>query len=136
MIFKDNSQNVVYYAGAAWDQQVNGIKTKKEFENFINRKLNQLDNPLFSKWSIRFMEDEMHRFPDPTLLDFVKKPKWNYTNGLVCKAALAVYEKTNDKRFFNYAYRYADQMIESDGTIKTYDIKSIISICSMQERFF
>lgn len=123
VIFKDNSQNVVYYAGAAWDQQVNGIKTKKEFENFINRKLNQLDNPLFSKWSIRFMEDEMHRFPDPTLLDFVKKPKWNYTNGLVCKAALAVYEKTNDKRFFNYAYRYADQMIESDGTIKTYDIK-------------
>ncbi len=124
IIFKDGSNEVEYYAGAAWDQQLNGIQTKAEFESFVNRKLNQLDNPDYSKWSVRFMEDEMQRFPDPTLLDFVKKPKWNYTNGLVCKAALEVYEKTKDERFFNYAYRYADHMIEADGTIKTYKIEN------------
>ena len=124
IIFKDGTVNAEYYAGAAWDQQLNGIKTKAEFESFVNRKLNQLDNPDYSKWSVRFMEDEMQRFPDPTILDFVKKPKWNYTNGLVCKAALEVYEKTKDERFFNYAYRYADHMIEADGTIKTYKIEN------------
>ncbi|MDZ7607182.1 MAG: glycoside hydrolase family 88 protein [Cyclobacteriaceae bacterium] len=63
---------------------------------------------------------EMKRNPDPRLLDFRDKPKWEYTNGLVCSAFLQVWEKTGDPAYYNYAKSYADSMITADGNILTY----------------
>ena len=72
------------------------------------------------KWSERMMLSEIERFPNPTLLDFRDKPKWSYTNGLVLSAASRVFEQTKNKKIYDYIYAYADEMIDSSGTIKTY----------------
>ncbi|MFX0555786.1 glycoside hydrolase family 88/105 protein [Maribacter sp. CXY002] len=76
------------------------------------------------KWSERMALSEIHRFPDPTLLDFQKIPRWSYTNGLVLQAMSRVYEETNDQALYNYIYDYANRMIHKDGSIKTYDISN------------
>jgi unsaturated rhamnogalacturonyl hydrolase len=65
-------------------------------------------------------DSELQRTPDPRLIDFREKPKWEYTNGLLCLSILRVYEKTGDARYLNYVKSYADSMILSTGEILTY----------------
>jgi len=65
-------------------------------------------------------DSEIKRNPDPRLLDFRDKPKWEYTNGLICTAFLKVWERTGDSTYFNYVKSYADSMILDDATILTY----------------
>jgi len=74
------------------------------------------DKPLYS-W---MADSEMKRTPDPRLLDFRPKPKWEYTNGLICTAFLKVFDKTRDSTYYNYVKSYADSMILDDATILTY----------------
>ncbi len=74
------------------------------------------DKPLY----IWMADSEIKRNPDPRLLDFRDKPKWEYTNGLICTAFLKVWDRTGDSTYFNYAKSYADSMILDDGTILTY----------------
>ncbi len=76
------------------------------------------------KWSERMMLSEIYRFPKASLLDFREKPKWSYTNGLVLSAASRVYEQTNNQKIYDYIYEYADEMIDSAGTIKTYKLSN------------
>ncbi|MGG5485536.1 glycoside hydrolase family 88/105 protein [Gaetbulibacter sp. PBL-D1] len=76
------------------------------------------------KWSERMMLSEIERFPDPTLLDFREKPKWSYTPGLVLSACAKLYEKTGNQTYYDYVYAYADAMIDSTGTIKTYKLSN------------
>jgi unsaturated rhamnogalacturonyl hydrolase len=70
--------------------------------------------------SIRMADSEMQRNPDPRLIDFREKPKWEYTNGLLCLAILDVYQQTGEVKYLNYAQSYADSMIMEDGDILTY----------------
>ncbi|UII23409.1 glycoside hydrolase family 88/105 protein [Fulvivirga ligni] len=72
--------------------------------------------------SVKMAQSEMHRTPDAQYLDFRPKPKWEYTNGLMCSAMLRVYDKTGDKAFFNYAKAYADSMVNEQGQVKTYKL--------------
>lgn len=74
------------------------------------------------KWSERMMLSEIERFPEASKLDFVDKPRWSYTNGLVLSASLRVFDKTKNQKFYDYAYAYANDLIDNDGTIKTYKI--------------
>lgn len=76
------------------------------------------------KWSERMILSEIERFPQASLLDFREKPKWSYTNGLVLIAAARVYEQTNNQKIYDYIYAYADEMIDSAGTIKTYKLSN------------
>ncbi|MCV9385398.1 glycoside hydrolase family 88/105 protein [Reichenbachiella ulvae] len=69
---------------------------------------------------IQMADSELKRTPDPRLLDFRSKPKWEYTNGLVCSAFVKVYEETGDESYLDYAKYYLDSMINEDGSIKTY----------------
>jgi unsaturated rhamnogalacturonyl hydrolase len=71
-------------------------------------------------WAVRMAESDMARNPRASLLDFVKDPRWNYTNGLVCSAVEQVWEKTGDEKFLNYIKAYADEMIGEDSAIKGY----------------
>lgn len=80
--------------------------------------------PTNLKWSERMMLSEMKRFPEAWMLDFFKTPKWSYPNGLVLKGAEEVYKKTGKKEYFDYIKGYAEQMVNTDGTIKTYNIKN------------
>lgn len=75
------------------------------------------------KWSERMMLSEIHRFPEATKLDFSTKPRWTYTPGLVLSACSRVYEATQDKRYYDYIYDYADTLIDSTGTIDTYSLE-------------
>jgi len=74
------------------------------------------DEPLY----VQMADSEMKRNPDPRLLDFRDKPKWEYTNGLICSAFLKVYDKTKDLKYYNYVKSYADSMITEDAEILTY----------------
>ncbi len=76
------------------------------------------------KWSERMILSEMERFPEPTLLDFNKTPKWGYTNGLVLCAASRVFEQTKNQKIYDYVYRYADEMVDDSGNIKTYTLSN------------
>ncbi|SNR30962.1 glycoside hydrolase family 88/105 protein [Lutibacter flavus] len=76
------------------------------------------------KWSERMMLSEIQRFPKASLLDFRETPKWSYTNGLVLSAASRVYEQTNNQKIYDYIYEYADEMIDSIGTINTYKLSN------------
>lgn len=75
------------------------------------------------KWSERMLLSEIKRFPEASKLDFVDKARWSYTNGLVLTAAKGVYEETNKQKYYNYIYDYADELVEKNGIIKTYDIE-------------
>ena len=74
------------------------------------------EEPLFVQMAV----SDIKRNPDPRLLDFREKPKWEYTNGLIATAMLKVWEETGNDKFFNYAKYYADSMVNEDGSIKTY----------------
>lgn len=76
------------------------------------------------KWSERMMLSEIERVPKATMLDFVEKPRWSYTNGLVLSACIKVYEETNKQKYYDYIYAYADDLIDSTGTIETYKLSN------------
>lgn len=70
---------------------------------------------------IRMTESEMKRNPESWMLDFSKAPKWNYCPGLLLLSIQKVYEKTGDKKYFNYIKSYADTMLLDNGNqIRTY----------------
>ncbi len=70
--------------------------------------------------SVRMTDSDMIRNPKAWMIDFVKTPKWNYTPGLVCSAIQQVWKKTGDEKYYSYIKTFADEMINEDGTIKTY----------------
>ncbi|HCO68543.1 MAG TPA: glycosyl hydrolase family 88 [Dysgonomonas sp.] len=72
------------------------------------------------KYYIRMADSEIKRNPEPWMLDFSKAPKWNYCHGLELQAILQVWQKTGIGKYYDYAYEFADMMVESDGQIKTY----------------
>jgi len=76
------------------------------------------------KWSERMMLSEIERVPKASMLDFVDKPRWSYTNGLVLSACIKVYEQTNNQKYYDYIYAYANELIDSTGTIKTYKLSN------------
>ncbi|MBX7186443.1 MAG: glycoside hydrolase family 88 protein [Vicinamibacteria bacterium] len=70
---------------------------------------------------MQMADSVMARDPSPLTLDSAK-PAWNYTQGLVLKAVLAVYGQTGDARQFDYVKAYYDYFVNPDGSIKTYDV--------------
>ena len=70
-----------------------------------------------SSWAVRMVESEMKRHPEAWSLDFEKKPKWNYTHGLVLTAIERVWQQTGDQRYYDYIKAYADLMIDENGLI-------------------
>lgn len=71
-------------------------------------------------WSVRMADSDMIRNPKAWMIDFVTEPKWNYTPGLVSSAMERLWKKTGDEKYYQYIKTYADEMINEDGTIKTY----------------
>ena len=50
-----------------------------------------------------------------------KKTDWNYIDGCMITALLAMSDITGDKRYFDFAEHFIDWFVLDDGTIKTYD---------------
>ena len=95
-------------------------KEKKEAEPTVTETI----VPENLKWSERMMLSEIERFPKASKLDFVDKPRWSYTNGLVLMACAEVYQRSNEQKYYDYIYAYADELVSEDGTIKTYSLES------------
>jgi unsaturated rhamnogalacturonyl hydrolase len=76
-----------------------------------------------SKWSEKTAATILNKYPKAWQIDGTEKPKWDYKMGLVLSAFEKLYQKTKDKKYFNYIKEYADEMIDSTGNIKKYDIK-------------
>lgn len=71
----------------------------------------------------KLADSEITRMPSPLMLDFSDRPKWNYCHGLELQSFLQIWEKTGDKKYFDYAYTYVDTMVRQDGSILTYKAK-------------
>ncbi|NGM65522.1 glycoside hydrolase family 105 protein [Sphingobacterium sp. SGR-19] len=69
---------------------------------------------------VQMADSDMKRNPEAWMLDFSKTLKWNYCHGLVMQSILQVYDKTDNTKYYDYVYDYADTMVNADGTIKTY----------------
>ncbi|WP_246859294.1 glycoside hydrolase family 105 protein [Spirosoma sp. KCTC 42546] len=73
-------------------------------------------------WSVRMADSDMIRNPKGWMLDFSKEPRWGYCNGLVCSALEQLWKKSGDEKYYTYIKGYADDLINPNGTIKTYTL--------------
>lgn len=76
----------------------------------------------YEQWALRVAQSEMVHNPELWMADGVKKPKWDYTQTLVARAMLDVYQHSGDTAILNYTLRFADYFINPDGSIKTYKL--------------
>ncbi|GAB3649301.1 glycoside hydrolase family 88 protein [Echinicola sediminis] len=71
-------------------------------------------------WSVRLADSDMKRFEDWIVGD----PYWGYHEGLVCKAMLDMHEYTGEQKYFDFVKGFGENIIEEDGTIKTYKLET------------
>lgn len=71
-------------------------------------------------YSLWMAESEMQRWPELWQVDYVKKPKWDYTQGLMAQSLLKVAGVFQDQRIYDYVKTYADQFIDTAGNIMAY----------------
>jgi len=74
-------------------------------------------------WSIMMTESVVHRNPEPWMIDLREKPKWEYTQGLVLKAIMQVWEIYRKDRYFEYVLSYYQQFVKEDGSIWLYELE-------------
>ena len=71
-----------------------------------------------SRLSVKMVESEMRRAPEPEWLDGREGAlKWNYTTGLELLSFLNVYEACGDTAVLSYVNRWYDHIIADDGTV-------------------
>ncbi|WP_416307510.1 glycoside hydrolase family 88/105 protein [Neptunicella sp. SCSIO 80796] len=71
-------------------------------------------------WAERMVRSEIKRHPEAWSMEEAKKPKWNYTQGLVLLAVSKLYEKQPDPELLAYIKNYADLLIDEKGDIRGY----------------
>jgi len=73
------------------------------------------------KWSDKMALTLMKRYPEAYMIDDAKAPKWDYVHALVLHSFEELYKKNPDPRYAAYIKNYVDILVQSDGTIKTYE---------------
>jgi unsaturated rhamnogalacturonyl hydrolase len=76
--------------------------------------------PTNLKWSEKMALSIMKRHPEAYQIDEKKEPKWDYVHGLVLTSIENLYNKTNNKKYYDYIKGYADACIDKDGIVKSY----------------
>ncbi|MBD8488563.1 glycoside hydrolase family 88 protein [Echinicola sp. CAU 1574] len=76
--------------------------------------------PNLERWSVRLADSDIVRFKDW----IVEDPYWGYHEGLVCKAMLDMWKYTGDDKYFDFVKGFGDNIIEENGSIKTYNLES------------
>lgn len=74
------------------------------------------------KWSDKMALTLMKRHPESYMLDDAKKPKWDYVHALVLHSIEELYKKNPDPRYKAYIRGYVDELVQADGSIKTYEL--------------
>ena len=52
-----------------------------------------------------------------------KANKWNYIDGCMITALLALYEITGEEKYYTFAKNFVDYFVQEDGSIRTYHIE-------------
>lgn len=81
---------------------------------------NTAEKSEYLSWAIKMADADMKRNPEAWMLDFNKKPRWNYTHGVVCTAIERLWKRTGEQKYYDYLLTYADTMINENGDILTY----------------
>lgn len=74
------------------------------------------------KWSDKMALTLMKRHPEAYMIDDSKKPKWDYVHALVLHSFEELYKKNPDSRYKSYIRGYVDELVQEDGSIKTYEL--------------
>ncbi|WP_425635822.1 glycoside hydrolase family 88/105 protein [Algoriphagus yeomjeoni] len=80
----------------------------------------EIENASGKAYSVWMADSEIARNPEGWTIDFNKKPKWEYTHGLIMSSMQAVWKQKGEQRFYDYTKKFADFMVDSAGTILTY----------------
>jgi unsaturated rhamnogalacturonyl hydrolase len=135
IVFKPSNQDLTFYFLGAWEKEKAGFKSQEDFISYLNKQLVLLNNfdslPVLEneknivisdsmKWSKRMALSIMKRHPEAYQIDEQKAPKWDYVHGLVLTSLEKLYQKSGDNQYYDYIKKYADALIDANGTIKTY----------------
>ena len=71
-------------------------------------------------WSERMAQSIMYRHPEAWQAESDVKAEWDYKTGLLLTAFENLYERTNNKAYYDYIKTYADTLINSQGEIRDY----------------
>jgi len=74
----------------------------------------------YKDWAVKIGNSEMKHNPELWMADFVKTPKWDYTQGLIAKSLMELYKFTGDIQYYEYVKSFADYFVNDEGEIKTY----------------
>lgn len=96
------------------------MKTKITFILLFFFTVNAVLFAVQTKYYVQMAESEMKRNPESWMVDFSPKLKWDYCHGFELQAIYKVWEKTNDKKYFDYVKSYADTIIDENGKIFGY----------------
>lgn len=81
---------------------------------------NKAEKDLQGTYAVQMGETVLKKYPDIWMIDKYDEPYWSYTHGLVSQAMLELWEFTGDERYYNYAKKYVDELVDENGIIKTY----------------
>jgi len=115
-------KNCTFNGVAKQPVKITGKTRDIRFDNLMingSLVLDKADRP-FERYSEWMTHSEMQRTPDPTLLDFAKRPRWSYTSGTEMGAMLDTYLAYGDETILNYLRAYPAKMIAEDGTATGY----------------
>lgn len=90
-------------------------QTESKSQDVISSKL---------KWSERMALTLMQRHPQSYMIDDAKVAHISYVHGLVTYAFQELGKAKKNSKYTAYAKQYADELIDADGTIKTYKFDS------------
>lgn len=76
------------------------------------------------KWSERMALSIMKRHPESFMIDDAKAPHWDYVHGLVLTSFEQLNKEKANSNYSAYIKSYADALIDTDGTIKTYKMEA------------
>ncbi len=72
------------------------------------------------KWSVRFADSEMTRFPEAWRLDHGTRYVFGYAQGVGCMAMLQVWKLTGDSKYYSYVQDWTNHMVQDNGSIVGY----------------
>lgn len=78
-----------------------------------------VDNLSYAK---KMADSEMKRHPESWQLDNQTSLKWDYGHGVELQGFLDLYEACGNVKYRDYVIAFADTMINTDGSIKSYNL--------------
>lgn len=88
----------------------------------IDKDVNELSSnqDKVPSYGVQMADMILEVYPDLWSIEERDAPKWTYTYGLVSLAFMDLWESTGEQKYYDYAKKYADALIDDQGKIATY----------------